>query len=72
MKLTNKSSGQAMIEYLLLLVFLLILSSRMISGFSSFMSDSIGNLAHVLSLNLSTGICENECYFKGYLNEYKE
>jgi hypothetical protein len=71
MSLRQKNSGQAMIEYLLLVVFLLLLSLKMVGGFTDFMRDSIGNLGHVLSVNLTTGICEKECFFNGYFNGYK-
>ncbi len=72
MGLAKTKSGQAMIEYLLLVIFLLILSTKMISGFTDFMRDSIGNLGHVLSVNLTTGICEEECFFKGYKNGFQK
>jgi hypothetical protein len=71
MSLHQKNSGQAMIEYLLLVVFLLLLSLKMVGGFTDFMRDSIGNLGHVLSVNLTTGICKEECFFDGYRNGFK-
>jgi hypothetical protein len=68
MSFLRLNSGQAMVEYLLLVVFLIILSSKMALSFTDFMRESIGNLGHVLSLNLTVGVCEEECFFKSYIN----
>ena len=68
MSFLRLNSGQAMVEYLLLVVFLIILSSKMALSFTDFMRESIGNLGHVLSLNLTVGVCEEECFFKSYSN----
>lgn len=71
MSLISKSNGQALVEYILLLAFLVILGTKMVNGFTVFMRDSVGNLGHVLSVNLTTGICNEECFFKGYVNGYE-
>ena len=66
LRLQNK--GQAVVEYLLIVAFLVIISSKLALNFTDFMRDSIGNLGHVLSLNLSVGVCEKQCYFGAYSN----
>ena len=66
MKISNK--GQAIVEYVLLVAFLLILTSKLVAGFTDFMRGSVGTLGHTMSLNLSTGVCPNDCYFKSYEN----
>jgi hypothetical protein len=63
-----KSSGQATIEYLFVLIFIVGISLKIVGVFSSFMRDSVGNLGHELSVNLSSGVCESICFFKGYKN----
>ncbi len=66
-----QKSGQALVEYLLLLVFLIMITSRLVGGFTDFMSDSFGNLGHVMSINLTVGVCEEDCFFKGYKNGFR-
>lgn len=72
MSFFSKKSGQALIEYLLLVVFMLILSSRLVGGFTTFMRDSVGNLGHILSINLTVGVCAKECFFTDYLNGFRK
>ncbi len=60
--------GQALIEYLLVLVLIMILASKLALGFTDFMRDSIGNLGHVISLHLSVGTCREQCFFDAYKN----
>jgi len=62
------SRGQALVEYLLLVVFLIILTAKLVGGFTDFMRTSVGNLGHVLSLNLTVGVCREECFFGTYKN----
>ena len=63
-----KSCGQATIEYLFVLVFIVGVSFKIVGAFSDFMRESVGNLGHELSVNLSSGVCETLCYFPGYRN----
>lgn len=60
--------GQALVEYVLLMVFLIILGTKLVSGFTDFARTSIGNLGHVLSINLTTGVCKKDCFFEAYSN----
>ena len=71
LKYQIKNKGQALVEYLLVVVFLIMISAKLVGGFTGFMRDSIGNLGHVLSLNLSVGVCPKDCFFSGYKNGYK-
>lgn len=64
---TNK--GQALVEYLLVVIFLIILTFKIVTSFTTFMAESMGNLGHVLSKNLQTGICKKECFYDGYANQ---
>lgn len=66
------SRGQATVEYILLVAFLLILASKMIGGFTDYMSGTVGNLGHVLTYNLSVGICKKDCYYPGFFNGKKQ
>ena len=62
------NSGQAVLEYLLVLLITLLIASRFIGGVSESAQNSFGKIAHFLSLNLSTGACAEECFFQGYKN----
>lgn len=62
------SRGQATIEYLFLLAFVITLTVKMVSGFSNFMGSTVTNLGHVLTYTLSTGVCSEECFYPGHRN----
>ena len=68
MRIISNKSGQALVEYVCLLAFLIILSTKLVNGFTDFMRGSVGNLGHVMSLNLSTGVCPKNCFFRAYKN----
>jgi len=67
-----KSSGQAMVEYLFVMLFIVIISVRLVGAFSDFMRDSMGNLGHIMTISLTTGICNEHCFFKGTGNGYSK
>jgi len=68
----TKSKGQAAVEYLFVLVFMVLIAAKIVTRFNDFFRDSVGNLGHVLSRNLTVGICPSECFFSGYKNGYEE
>lgn len=65
-----RSSGQATIEYLFAMIFMILVSIKLIGAFSGFMRDSVGNLGHVLTMNLMTGVCKDQCFYSNYRNGY--
>lgn len=65
MKINVKSSGQAMVEYLFVMLFIIIISVRLVGAFTDFMRDSMGNLGHIMTMTLTTGMCETQCFFTG-------
>lgn len=67
----KNNRGQALVEYILILAFLSVIGSRFVSGVGNSLSSKMGTLAHVLSVNLSVGVCKSECNFSGYKNGYK-
>lgn len=67
-KKDHKSAGQAMIEYLLILSFAVVVSFKIITTFRDFFQDSMGSLGHILTIHLMTGVCEQNCFFAGYKN----
>ena len=65
-----RSFGQATIEYLVVMIFLILVSIKLVGAFSTFMRDSMGNLGHVMTMNLTTGVCKKECFYPSYKNGY--
>lgn len=63
--------GQALVEYLLLVVFLVMISSKVLISFTDFMRESVGGLGHTMTMNLMVGICKEECFYSNYKNGYK-
>jgi hypothetical protein len=62
--------GQATVEYIFILAFALILGFKISNKFTNFFRDSMGNVGHVLSMNLTVGVCPRSCFFSGYVNGY--
>jgi uncharacterized membrane protein len=64
------NAGQAAVEYIFILLFSVMLMVKIVDVLSSFIGGSVGNLGHVLSVNLRVGVCKNHCFFGGYKNGY--
>jgi hypothetical protein len=62
--------GQATVEYIFILAFAIIFGFNVISKYSDFFSDAMGSVSHVLSTHLTVGICQTNCWMKGYENSY--
>lgn len=67
-----KSSGQAMVEYLFVMLFIIIISVRLVGSFTDFMRDSMGNLGHIMTMTLTTGMCKNMCFYSGPGNGHRK
>lgn len=67
----KNQKGQALVEYLFVIMFISVIGTKFISKLGKYTSTQMGKMAHVLSLNLTVGICNNQCYFTGYKNGYK-
>ena len=64
-------SGQATVEYIFILAFVLILGFKITNLFASFFRDSMGGVGHVLSTNVTVGVCPKDCFFEGYVNGFQ-
>lgn len=62
------AKGQATLEFVLLMILGVLLASLLVGKISDEGQSRFGNLAHVLSYKLSTGVCEKNCFFSGYKN----
>ncbi len=67
-----RDAGQAVLEYLLLMAIATLLLGQFVSSASSETQDKFGNLAHILAFNLSSGTCDQDCFFGGYKNRHNE
>ena len=64
------NAGQAAVEYIFILLFSVMLMVKIVDVLSGFVGGSVGNLGHVLSVNLRVGVCKTHCWFGGYKNGY--
>jgi len=64
----SKTAGQATVEYVFILAFAFFLGFKITNIFTGFFRDSMGSVGHVLSQNLTVGVCPNNCFFNGYVN----
>jgi hypothetical protein len=65
-----KELGQATVEYIFILAFAILLGFNIIDKYTDFFSDTMGNVSHVLSTHLTVGVCQRECWVKGYENSF--
>jgi hypothetical protein len=70
--LRNIPKGQALVEYMFVMLFIIGISVKLVGSFTDFFRDSMGNLGHVLTLNLMVGVCADDCFFSNYKNGYKK
>lgn len=68
--ITLKNCGQATVEYIFILAFAVFLGLKVTNLFTNFFRDSMGSVGHVLSTNLTVGICPEDCFFSGYANGF--
>ncbi len=61
-------SGQAVIEYLLVVIFMTLLAIAMVKSFNEVMNQTVGSLSVSITKELSTGVCSKNCYYPGYFN----
>lgn len=60
--------GQATVEYIFILAFVFFIGFKITNVFTDFFRSSMGNVGHVLSLNVTSGVCAKNCFFNGYVN----
>lgn len=70
-KRVRSSRGQATVEYIFILAFVLLLGFKISNLFTNFFRDTMGGVGHILSTNVTVGVCRTECFFSGYVNGYE-
>lgn len=66
-----KSSGQATVEYIFILAFVIYFGLNVTKVFSNFFRDSMGSVGHALSTHLMVGVCPQNCFYTGYKNGFE-
>ena len=69
LKKRRRSSGQAIIEYLLVFAMLSFIGIKLVGYIKTFFGNTVGGLGVELTRQLSSGVCPNNCFFRGYKNE---
>jgi hypothetical protein len=62
------SSGQALIEYLLIFSFMVFLSINLVKGLGKTAFKTVGALGYELTEQLTVGVCPNNCFYPSYAN----
>ncbi len=63
-----KDLGQATIEYLFVIIFVMFLGAQFLKYLGEFVGNYVGGLGYQLTNHLSTGVCPNHCLFDGFVN----
>ncbi len=65
----NDESGQAVIEYLMVFCVLALITVKLVGYLSDYFGNTLGSLGYVISMKLSSGVCEANCWFDGFSNK---
>ena len=65
----NYSSGQAVVEYLLIFGFMALIAVNIMRGLGGALGTSVGTLTYALTQALAPGVCPRNCFFHGYKNQ---
>ncbi len=67
----GRHAGQATVEYIFILAFAVTFGFKVTNLFTDFFRTTMGGVGHVLSTNLTVGICPTNCFFKRYVNGFE-
>lgn len=66
--LKPKQKGQALLEYLLVFCFMAFFGVNLVKGITNSFYKSVGFIGYEISQQLTIGVCEKLCFYKGYDN----
>lgn len=69
MNLIRSQRGQATVEYVLIFSFLFLIAIQLVRVISGVMETTSAKMATVLTQQLSSGYCEQNCFGQGYKNK---
>jgi hypothetical protein len=64
----QKNSGQALVEYLIVFLFMTLITLKMVNSLREMMGVMVGNLGYVLSDELRVGVCQSDCFINNFKN----
>ena len=64
----SSEKGQALVEYILILVFVVSIGYAFVGQFSEFVSEVFGGFIHYVNITLTNGSCQEQCFFPAYAN----
>jgi len=64
----KKNSGQALVEYLVVFSFMAIIAIKLATGIQGFIKTTMGGLSKALTMQLSSGVCKSNCFYKSFSN----
>jgi hypothetical protein len=64
-----KTSGQALLEYLIVFTFMSFISVAFVKAFAGYLGNTVGGLGYYLSQYLTTGACSKSCFGNPYQNK---
>ncbi|MDH4466554.1 MAG: hypothetical protein QE271_00730 [Bacteriovoracaceae bacterium] len=67
----NSQHGQAVIEYLFVIMFIIFFSFNLTLMVRDLFQTNFASFAHILSKNLSSGVCPKICLYDQYENGHK-
>lgn len=68
MKIFLEQKGQALIEYLLAIVFISVIGVNLVQTARNSLKDMAGGLTVALTRQLSVGVCKELCYSDAFVN----
>ena len=65
----NMDRGQATVEYLLVFAFVALIAVALLRSIGLAVGNGMGLLGTSLSRHLSVGVCQQDCYYNGFINQ---
>lgn len=65
------STGQALVEYILIFSFITFLAVGMVKGLGKTLTTSIGQIGYELTEQFTIGVCKKACFYSGFNNQEK-
>lgn len=68
----KRGHGQATLEYLIVIIFSLMIGIKIIEGLQFFIGSTMGRLAFQLTVKLTSGVCKKNCFYEVFDNGYRD
>ena len=68
-KTSIDDKGQALVEYLLVLIIVAGIGTLMVKGMVGYFGTTLTSFSYILTKELSVGVCQNDCLTNSYINK---